>query len=147
MSDNGSVFTSAEFSTSKFVEHNHGIQHVKSALYHAASNSLAARALQTFKAFMKKSTVGTIKTHVPHFLSQYRITPHSTTGVTPAEMFIGCRPRTSLRLDLLRPIISNRVQSKQPSQKSHHNQRASRKKMFQRGETVSAKVTLQAKFN
>ena len=33
---------------------------------------------------MKNSTAGTIKTHVSHFLSQHRITSHSTTSVTIA---------------------------------------------------------------
>ena len=51
-------------------------------------------------------------------------------------MLMGRRPRT--RLDLLRPDISNRVQSKQQSQKSHHDQRA-REGMFQTGETVSVR--------
>ena len=85
---------------------------------------------------MKKSTAGTINTRVSRFLSQYRITPHSTTGVTPAEMLMGRRPRT--RLDLLRPDISNRVQSRQQSQKSHHDQRA-RDRMFWTGDTVNVR--------
>ena len=112
------------------------IRHVKSAPYHAASNGLAERAVQTFKAFMKKSTAGTINTRVSRCLSQYRITPHSTMGVIPAKMLIGCRPRT--RLDLLRPDISNRVLSRQQSQKSHHDQRA-RERPFQTGDTVSVR--------
>ena len=66
VSDNGSVFTSTEFS--ELVKHN-GIQHVKSAPYHAVSNDLAERAVQTFKAFVKKSTAGSINTRVSHFLS------------------------------------------------------------------------------
>ena len=49
-------------------------------------------------------------------------------------MLNGCRPRT--RLDLLRPDISNRVQSRQQLQKLHHYRRA-RERMFQTGETVS----------
>ena len=49
-------------------------------------------------------------------------------------MLIGYRPRT--RLDLLRPDISNRVQSRQQLQKLHHYQRA-RERMFQTGETGS----------
>ena len=104
VSDNRSVFTSTDFS--EFVKHN-SIQNVKSPLYHSASNGLVERAVQTFKVFMKKSTASTIKTCVLHFLSQYRITAHSTTGVTPAEMLFGHRPRT--RLDIFRPGISNRV--------------------------------------
>ena len=132
MPDNGSVFTSTEFSD--FIKHN-GIRHVELALYHAASNGWEERAVQTFKAFnVKKSTASTIHTHVSCFLSQYRITPHSTTGVTPAEMLFGHQPRT--RLDLLRPDISNQVQSRQQSQKSHHGQRA-RERKFQTGDTVS----------
>ena len=60
VSDNGSVFTSTEFS--EFVKHN-GIhsQNVKSALYHTASNGLAESAVQTFKAFIKKSIADTIE--------------------------------------------------------------------------------------
>ena len=89
VSDNGSVFTSTEFS--EFVKHN-GIQNVKSALYHTASNGLSESAVQTFKAFIKKSTAGTIEKCVLRFLLQYRITAHSTTGVTPAEMLFGRQP-------------------------------------------------------
>ena len=75
VSDNGSIFTSTEYTShDQFIKHN-GIQHVKPAPYHAASNGLAERAVQTFKAFMK-STAGTINTCVLYFLSQYRITPH-----------------------------------------------------------------------
>ena len=53
VSNNWSVFTSAKFSD--FVKYN-GIWHVKSAPHHAAFNGLAERTVQTFKAFMKKST-------------------------------------------------------------------------------------------
>ena len=136
VSNNGSVFTSAELSD--FVKHN-DIWYVKSASYYAASNGLAERAAQTFKVFMKKSTAGTIHTRASHFLSQYRITPHSTAGVTPAEILFGHWPRT--RLDLLRLDISNRVQSRQQSQKSHHDQRA-RERRFQTGDTVSIQTIL-----
>ena len=116
---NGSVFTSDEFQ--KFVKQN-GIRHVKSAPYHPASNGLVERAVQTFKEFMKKMKGGSIEANVSRFLLQYRITPHSTTGISPAEMLMSRRPRS--RLDLIVPDLSSKVVKKQQIQKGNHDQRA-----------------------
>ena len=71
VTDNGSNFTSSEFE--EFLNSN-GICHVKTALYHLASNGLAKRAVQTFKSGMKKLTDGTLETQVARFLFNYRIT-------------------------------------------------------------------------
>ena len=86
VSDNGSVFTSSEFE--ELTKQNRS-RYVRSAPYHPASNGLAERAVQTFKAYMKKETNGTVDTCVSCFLSQYRTTPHSTTGIAPAEILLG----------------------------------------------------------
>ena len=86
VSDNGTVFTNAEFI--KFVERN-GTCHAKPAPYHPATNGMAEKALQTFKAYMEKLTNGTISTCVSDFLSQKRITSHSITGISPAKMLLG----------------------------------------------------------
>ena len=129
VSDNGSVFTSSEFE--EFTKQN-GIRHVRSAPYHPASNGFAERAVQTFKSYMKKETNGTVDTRVSRFL--YRTTPHSTTGITPAEILLGRRPRT--RLDLLIPDLSSKVKQRQQAQKSHHDLKI-KERTFQAGDTVS----------
>ena len=95
VSDNGTAFTSMEFQ--EFVKQN-GIRHVTSAPYHPASNGLAERAVQTFKSALKRSDGSNIEAHLLRFLARYRITPHSTTGVAPAVMLMGRRPRSHLDL-------------------------------------------------
>ena len=131
VTDNGTAFTSSEFEA--FLQKN-GIRHVKSAPYHPATNGLAERAVQTFKAAMKKASPDTlIETKVSRFLFHYRLTPHSTTGIPPAELLFGRRPRS--HLDLLHPSLASHVQSKQEQQKqAHDGQRQQRK--FKNGDDV-----------
>ena len=119
MSDNGSAFTSAEFK--EFTDRN-GIQHLTSAPYHPSSNGLAERAVQTFKSAMKKMTSGDIDTRLARFLFQYRITPHTATGVSPAELLMGRKLQS--HLDLLRPDVGRRVQRRQSQQKAVYDQHA-----------------------
>ena len=91
VSDNGSVFTSFEFqiSVARMVSNNY----VKCAPYHPTSNGLAERAVQTFKEALKQGNLqDSLTTQVSRFLFQYRLTPHSTTGISPAELLLGCRP-------------------------------------------------------
>ncbi|KAL5510826.1 hypothetical protein EMCRGX_G006432 [Ephydatia muelleri] len=100
VSDNGSAFTSAEFQT--FVKRN-GIRHVRSAHHHPSSNEQAERVVQTFKEAILKTT-GDLDARLARFLFQYRLTPHTTTGLSHAEMLLGRRPRS--HLDLLHPDIA-----------------------------------------
>ncbi len=88
-----------------------GIRHVTSAPYHPATNGLAERAVQIVKRNLKKTTEGSIKSRLAKMLYAYRLTPQSTTGVSPAEMLLGRRPRS--RLDVLRPLTAERVESQQ----------------------------------
>ena len=48
------------------------------------------------------------------FLFQYRNTPHTTTGLTPSELFLGRDVRT--RLSMLRPEVSEHIRVKQEKQ-------------------------------
>ena len=117
VSDNGTAFTSEEFAA--FVQKN-GIRHLTSAPYHPASNGLAERAVQTLKTALKKDSSGvSLEKQIHHFVFRYRITPHSTTGVAPAELLLGRRPRS--RLDLLHPEIAERVRKRQAEQKGRHD--------------------------
>ena len=83
VTDNGTCFTSDEFSV--FMRHN-GIKHMQSAPYHPSTSGLAERAVQTLKQGLKKLKQGSIETRVSRFLSSYRTTPQSTTGLSPSEM-------------------------------------------------------------
>ena len=87
VSDNGPQFTSTEFAT--FIKKS-GVKHIRRALYHPASNGEAERFVQTFKHSLKasKNDTGTLNEKLICFLLQYQNTPSSTTGVTPAKVFM-----------------------------------------------------------
>jgi len=104
VSDNGPCFVGSEF---KKFTHQNGIRHVTSAPYHPSTNGLAERSVQTFKTVMKKwkSDGGSIETRVDRFLFAYRNTPHSTTGLSPAELLMNRRPRTCL--SIIKPNLAS----------------------------------------
>ena len=130
MSDNGTGFTSCEFQ--EFLKRN-GIRHITTAPYHPASNGLAERAVQTLKEGLKKSTDGDIETRLARFLFHYRTTPHTTTGVTPAELLMGRKLRS--HLDLLQPDLSSRILARQAAQKTEHDKR-SKERTFEEDDQV-----------
>ena len=81
VTDNGTDFTSNEFE--EFLKSN-GIRHMRRAPHHPTSNSLAERAVQSFKLGMKKLTMGSLEARVARFLFTNRITPQTTTGTSPS---------------------------------------------------------------
>ena len=98
VSDNGSQFTSQEFS--KFLRLN-GVLHTRTAPGHPATNGLAERYVGHFKSKMKLlSTEDSLQTALYRFLLTYRTTPNAS-GKSPAELLFNRQPRT--RFDLLRP--------------------------------------------
>ena len=107
VSDNGPSFTTAEFGC--FMKEN-GIVHTFTSPYHPSSNGLVERAVQTVKLGLKKLS-GPLETRLSRLLFSYRTTPHTTTGVTPAELLLGRRIRT--RLDLVFPDVAKRVNQRQ----------------------------------
>ena len=133
VSDNAATFTSEEFA--EFLKKN-GIRHIRSPPYHPASNGLVERAVQTFKEGLKRLKSGSLNTRLSQFLLRYRITPHSSTGSSPAELMMGRKLRT--QLDLLRPDLNSKVQQSQDRQKRAHDAH-SRTRQFVVGGTVYAR--------
>ena len=119
VSDNGTCFTSFEFQ--QFMKYN-GIIHITTAPYHAASNGLAERGVQIFKNGIRKVSGGSLESKLARFLFRYRITPQSTTGVSPAELLMGRKLRS--HFDLLFPNVKSRVVIKQEQQKDYHDTHA-----------------------
>ena len=54
---------------------------------------------------------GSLESKISKFLFNYRITPQSTTGLAPAKILLGRRPRS--RFDLLHPDIYRKVLNKE----------------------------------
>ena len=102
--DNGSSLVCDEFET--FLMSN-GIAHVVSSLYHPATNGLAEKAVQILKNGLKKIAHGSLSERLSKFLFNYRLTPQSTTGLSPAELLCGRKLKS--RLDLLKPNMGNRM--------------------------------------
>ena len=113
-SDNGTTFTSNEFS--EFTRRL-GIKHIFSSPFHPRSNGEAERMVRTFKCMVKKEDPDSreIFSAVSKMLLAYRTTPHNTTGASPFEiLFKGC-PRTLMHL--LHPSSDSRVLANQFSQR------------------------------
>uniref|UniRef100_A0A914Y7G8 RNA-directed DNA polymerase n=1 Tax=Panagrolaimus superbus TaxID=310955 RepID=A0A914Y7G8_9BILA len=107
VTDNGTQFTSAEFSA--FCKQN-GITHITSPVYHPQSNGQAERMVDTVKRFIRKSLVIDGETLnlgncVATFLQAYHSTPSKATPgeCTPALAHLGRELRTSM--DMIRPRI------------------------------------------
>ena len=94
---------------------------MKTVSYHPSFNGQAERAVQVFKNGYKKmkEVPFVIICKIPVL---YRITLHSTTGSSPAELMFGRNLRS--RLDQVQPNVSERVEVHQENQKSAHDNRA-----------------------
>lgn len=118
VTDNGPSFVSQEFSN--FMSQN-GIKHIKSAPYHPSTNGQAERSVQTLKKGLKRVKGATVQERLSRFLFDYRITPHTVTGVAPSELLMKRRLRS--RFDSLFPDIRERVEKRQKKQKEMHDNR------------------------
>ena len=108
VSDNDPQFASKEFQAF--------IRHITSALYHPATNGLAERLVQTFKQALPSMFQSSkpVNERLTKILIAYRNTPHSTTGESPAQLFLERPLRT--RLDLVKPNLNQKMVNQQHQQ-------------------------------
>ena len=85
---------------------------------------------------LKKIIDGTLEDRLAHFLFQYCLTLHSTTGTSPAELLMGRKSRSTL--DLIKPNIADRVHCNQQKQKAEHD-RGTVHRSFEIGTSVFVK--------
>lgn len=136
VSDNGPQFTSSEFK--QFLRGN-GIKQTLVPAYHPASNGAAERSVQTVKSSLMKQVLAdegsvTLQHKLANFLLMYRSTPHTVTGVSPAELFLKRQVRT--RFSLLKPSLAENVEKKQQMQKKYHDNRRNKLRVLTDGDQV-----------
>lgn len=148
VTDNGPQFKSKLFED--FLNQR-GIKHCVSSVYYPQANGLVERFNRSLKDFIQVSVLEgrPLKEAVVDYLGVYRSTPHSTTGVSPAQLLHGRQPRT--RLDIMGLPSKNffqepatameqlraRVQSKQRSTKEYTDaKRSAKTPKFKEGDFV-----------
>ncbi len=82
---------------------------------------------------MKKSLGNTLETKLHRALFNYRITPQSTIGLSPAELLLGRKLRCTL--DKIHPDFTGKMETKQQNQKVYHDQHV-KSRYFQIGDPV-----------
>lgn len=113
VSDNGPQFIAEDF---KYFLKINVIKHTLCPPYHPSSNGLAEKHVQTFKRmFLKYEGSQQIPHKLADILFRYRNLPHTTTGKTPAELFLKRVPRT--RLSLIKPCLKSKIEQKQAAAK------------------------------
>ncbi|VDM29077.1 unnamed protein product [Toxocara canis] len=133
VSDSGTQFSSYDFQ--QFCISN-GICHIFSPPYHPQSNGLAERFVDTFKrAMLKLKRDGIMDT----FLGTYRTTPNASLPEhrTPAELFLGRSPRTSL--DLLKPLPVQPLKRDSKMEQQFNCHHGARSRQFEIGDTIHAR--------
>lgn len=139
VSDNGPQFTSSEFK--QFLRGN-GIKQTLVPAYHPASNGASERSVQTVKSALMKQVLAdkgsvTLQHSLANFLLMYRSTPHTVTGVSPAELFLKRQLRT--RFSLLKPSLAETIVEKQNTQKRYHDKERNKLRVLSESDQVRVK--------
>ena len=124
VSDNRPQFIASEFVD--FLKQN-GVKQTLVPPYHPSSNGAAERTVQILKQALQNEAErvrrGAPKRSLKHQLAnclfQYRNTPHSVTGVTPAELFLKRNPRT--KFSVIKPNMEMHIQNQQGKLQQQHD--------------------------
>ena len=109
------------------------IQHITSTAYHPSSNGLAERAVQLVKRGLTEMKDGSIETRLARYMLTYRVTPLSTTGISPCKLLKGRQLRTIL--DAVQPSVGRKVHQSQEKMTNYYNQK-SKERCFSPGDAV-----------
>jgi hypothetical protein len=119
-SDNGPCYSSSEFT--KFAQE-YNFQHETSSPYFPHGNGEAERSVQTAKKLLEQKEPDIA-------LLNYRTTPHSSTGVSPAEALMGRQLRT--RVPTITKLLLPKTPSDQAIRQSDGAGKESQKAAFDR---------------
>lgn len=89
---------------------------------------------------MKRRIIGrkwSLQQRLANLLLRYRVTSHSTTWTTPAELFLKRQLRT--RLSCIKPNLREYVVGKQQKMKEQHDGRNCQMREFQKEDQVQVK--------
>ena len=121
-SDNGPPFNGSEFE--QYAAHM-GFEHQKVTPLWPRANGEVERFMQTLKkvtttAVLEKKS---LKQALREFLLHYRVTPHSTTGVSPSELLNGRKLKTRL------PSLPCRIQKTEQHENACHKDKLQKTKI------------------
>jgi len=122
VSDNGPQLAAEEFT--KFMRQN-GIKFTRVPPYHPVSNGAVERSVRTAKVDLTKQVLDgkastlTLKHQLANFLILNRSTPHTVSGQSPAELFLGRQIRNCFTL--LKPNLNRAVEEKKRKPKEYHD--------------------------
>ncbi|XP_060075136.1 uncharacterized protein K02A2.6-like [Ylistrum balloti] len=116
-----------------------GVKHTLVPPYHSASHGAAERSVLILKWALLKQVLNSdgqysMQHRLSNFLLKYRSTPHSVTGVSPAELFLKRQLRN--KFSLLQPNLEGRVSRRQMIQKKHHDKGRVKVRSFVVNQTV-----------
>ena len=137
VSDNGPQLASEEFS--QFLKQN-GVRFTPVPPYRPASNGAAERSVQSVKAALTKQVLDgkantlSLEHRLANLLIPNRSTPHTVTGRSPAELFLGRQIRNCFTL--LKPNLNRAVEEQQLKQNEHHDEGRVKSREFKLKEVV-----------